>query len=124
MKKNLLILLVFLAGGFTNAGIMELTPQQVQKELSSGQALILDVNPEGIYKKYHVPKSKNVGFNKLSDALPKDKSKKLIFYCMNEMCTASHQAAQTAVKYGYKNVARMPSGIGGWLKAGLPTEGL
>ena len=124
MKKNEFILLVFLIGGYANAEIMELTPQQVHKEVTSGQALVLDVNPEGIFKKYHVPRSKNVAFNNLSEALPKDKSKKLIFYCMNEMCTASHQAAETAVKNGYKNVARMPSGIGGWLNAGLPTEGM
>ena len=124
MKKNIFILLTFLIGSYSYAGIRELTPQQVYKEVSSQQALILDVNPVGIYKKHHVPKSVNVGFNNLESSLPKDKNKKLIFYCMNEMCTASHQAAETAVKKGHKNVARMPSGIGGWLKAGLPTEGM
>ncbi len=124
MKNIILILLAFLMGGYTYAGIKELTPQQVYREVRNGQAVVFDVNPEGIYRKYHVPKSRNIGFNNINEALPKDKTKKLIFYCMNEMCTASHQAALTAVQNGYKNVARMPSGIGGWLKAGLPMEGL
>ena len=77
-----------------------------------------------IYRKHHVPNAKNIKFGALLDSLPKDKRKKLIFYCMNEMCTSSHQAAEMAVKNGYKNVARMPSGISGWLKAGMPTEGM
>ena len=123
MKKNVIILILgLLVGGYSLAGIAELTPQQVYKEAKSGKAVILDVNPEAFYKKHHVPESKNVSFDNLTEVLPKDKNKRLIFYCMSEMCSASHQAAQIAVKNGYKDVARMPSGISGWLKAGLPTE--
>jgi len=120
-QKNVIILMLgLLVGGYSYAGIAELTPQQVYKEAKSGMVVILDVNPEGFYKKHHVPESKNVNFYNLAEALPKDKSKRLIFYCMSEMCSASHQTAQIAVKNGYKDVARMPSGISGWLKADLP----
>lgn len=102
--------------------IETLTPQQVHQEIKSGDVLVLDANPESIYKKQHVPNSKNIKFNQFANVLPVSKNKRLIFYCMNEMCTASHQAAELALKAGYKNVARMPSGINGWLNAKLPVE--
>ena len=50
--------------------------------------------------------------------LPKEKDAKLIFYCANEMCTSSHQAAKQAVDAGYSDVSVMKQGIYGWKKAG------
>jgi rhodanese-related sulfurtransferase len=119
-----LVMVSIFVKGFAMAAteIETLTPQQVQQEIKSGDVLVLDANPESIYKKHHVPNSKNIKFNEFSNSLPANKNKRLIFYCMNEMCSASHQAAEFAVKAGYKNVARMPSGINGWLKAQLPAE--
>ncbi len=35
---------------------------------------------------------------------------------------ASHAAAREAVKLGYRNVAVMPDGIMGWVKAGKRVE--
>ncbi len=54
--------------------------------------------------------------------LPTDKASKLVFYCYNEQCSASHQAAQRAVEAGYKDVAVLPAGIMGWKKAGQSTS--
>ncbi|MEW5742090.1 MAG: rhodanese-like domain-containing protein [Myxococcota bacterium] len=53
--------------------------------------------------------------------LPKDKASKLVFYCANEKCSASHQAAKRAMENGYTDVSVMPEGISGWKKAGQPT---
>jgi rhodanese-related sulfurtransferase len=53
--------------------------------------------------------------------LPKDKATKLVFYCANEKCSASHQAAKRALENGYTDVSVMPEGIMGWKKAGQPT---
>lgn len=53
--------------------------------------------------------------------LPSDKSRQLVFYCMNQRCGASHQAAQRALEAGYLNVAVLPVGITGWKAAGQPT---
>lgn len=50
--------------------------------------------------------------------LPTDKSSRLIFYCANTMCTASHMAAERAVAAGYTDVSVMKDGIYGWKKAG------
>ncbi len=53
--------------------------------------------------------------------LPADKNSKLVFYCANERCGASHQAAARALENGYTNVAVLPAGIKGWKSAGQPT---
>lgn len=53
--------------------------------------------------------------------LPADKANKLVFYCANESCGASKQAAMKAVMAGYTDVAVLPEGIVGWKKAGQAT---
>lgn len=54
--------------------------------------------------------------------LPADKASKLVFYCANEKCSASTQAAKKALEAGYTDVAVMPQGISGWKEAGQPTS--
>jgi rhodanese-related sulfurtransferase len=54
--------------------------------------------------------------------LPGDKTRRLVFYCYNEQCMASHAAAERAVKAGFKDVAVLSDGITGWKKAGGATE--
>ncbi len=54
--------------------------------------------------------------------LPKDKATPVVFYCANEKCTASHTAAQRAIKNGFSDVAVLPVGIAGWVKAGKAVE--
>jgi len=54
--------------------------------------------------------------------LPADKGKKLVFYCANEHCGASHMAARRAREAGHQDVAVMPAGISGWKAAGKATS--
>ena len=56
------------------------------------------------------------------DELPADKATKLVFYCANEQCGASHAAAARAVVAGYRDVSVMSAGIAGWVAAGKPTD--
>jgi len=56
-----------------------------------------------------------------SKELPTDKSGKVVFYCYNEQCGASHMAAKRAAEAGYTDVAVLPAGIKGWKAAGQPT---
>lgn len=53
--------------------------------------------------------------------LPANKDNALVFYCANESCGASKQAAVKAVEAGYTNVTVLPEGIAGWKKAGQAT---
>jgi len=54
--------------------------------------------------------------------LPKDKAEKLVFYCYNEMCPASHSAAEKAIISGHTDVSILTAGIVGWKKAGNKTQ--
>lgn len=100
----------------------ELSPEQVMQEIKKGQPLVLDVNLKEDYVKQHLPTAKLIQFGKMEEVMPKDKNKRIIFYCMSELCNSSHEMARAALRSDYKNVAIMPTGLKGWLKAGLPTE--
>ena len=54
--------------------------------------------------------------------LPTDKNSRLVFYCANEKCSASHAAARRALENGYTDVAVLPAGISGWKQAGQVTS--
>jgi len=54
----------------------------------------------------------------IAKELPPDHAAKLVFYCANTKCSASHDAADKAIKNGYKDVSVMVDGIQGWKKAG------
>jgi rhodanese-related sulfurtransferase len=54
--------------------------------------------------------------------LPADKSRKLIFYCANTQCGASHTAAERAIAAGHENVEVMGEGIAGWVSAGKKVD--
>jgi len=56
--------------------------------------------------------------------LPADKSKTLVFYCANQSCGASHEAASKALTAGYVNVKVLPDGIAGWVKAGKKIQSI
>jgi rhodanese-related sulfurtransferase len=56
--------------------------------------------------------------------LPADKSKQLVFYCANEACRASHNAATKAFLAGYAHVKVLPAGIAGWVRAGKTTSSI
>jgi rhodanese-related sulfurtransferase len=56
--------------------------------------------------------------------LPADKSKGLVFYCANEHCGASDEAAARALTAGYTDVKVLTAGIAGWAKAGKQTAKL
>ena len=54
--------------------------------------------------------------------LPPAKNAKLVFYCADTQCTASHEAARRAMAAGYTDVSVMSDGIKGWVDAGKPVE--
>jgi rhodanese-related sulfurtransferase len=58
---------------------------------------------------------------RVSTTLPAQKSDPLVFYCANQVCIASHEAARRALAAGYTNVSVMSDGIMGWKAAGEPT---
>jgi len=59
-------------------------------------------------------------YSNCKDDLPTDKDQKLVFYCYNEMCGASHAAAKIATAQGFEDVSVLTAGIMGWKNAGQP----
>ncbi|MFH1263628.1 MAG: rhodanese-like domain-containing protein [Pseudomonadota bacterium] len=127
MKKLLLLLSLLIlpfssiAAGGDPFGL--LTVDQVSDRLGKTEVYVFDANNVTRYKEGHLPGASHVEFNKYSEkALPKNREATLIFYCYNPACTASHEAAKRAIKFGYKNVFVMSAGIEGWKNAKKPVQ--
>lgn len=86
------------------------------------KVFVYDANTESTRKRVGIiPGAKllnSVTEYKVESELPKEKNSTLVFYCANEQCTASHTAAERAMKAGYSDVSVMVDGIHGWKDAG------
>jgi rhodanese-related sulfurtransferase len=90
----------------------------------NSHVVVLDANVEPTREEYGViPGARMLpSYNKYDVAteLPPARNAKLVFYCANTHCMASHSAARRAVKAGYTDVSVMADGIMGWDAAGQP----
>lgn len=97
----------------------KLTLAQVEAKLGQPNVFLFDANPREFYEHGHLPTATWVKFDEVKpDVLPADRAATLIFYCANELCTASHDAAKQALALGYTNTFLMPEGFIGWKKSG------
>ncbi|HMU66145.1 MAG TPA: rhodanese-like domain-containing protein [Cellvibrionaceae bacterium] len=102
-------------------GLKKISVAEVSKDIYGGSPkfVILDANPESVRSsKGTVPNARLLSsYDQYRlDELPADKTTPLVFYCFNEACGASTQAANRALTSGYKNVSVMEGGITGWNK--------
>lgn len=98
-----------------------LTLLEVEALLGKPGVFLFDANPKDFYEHGHLPGARWVQFDAVdARVLPPDRSARLIFYCANELCTASHAAARSALAQGYPNTFLMPEGFIGWKKSGRP----
>lgn len=68
----------------THDGFGELTVDQVAELIAKKDVDVYDNNGKDTYLKGHVPTAKWVAFNEVKESdLPKDRSRKLVFYCAN-----------------------------------------
>ena len=108
------------------AGFKELEVADVAKLVGDEHAAIYDANmPEFRAQNGVVPGAKlltNAMNYDPAKELPAAKDTKLVFYCANTHCRASHMAANKAVQAGYTDVAVMPAGLMGWKNAGQKTS--
>jgi rhodanese-related sulfurtransferase len=81
--------------------------------------VLVDSRPKrSKYDKGHIPTAISIPdsqFDKLTDQLPKDKTKTLVFYCGGLKCPLSHKSAKKAIALGYSNVKVFSAGYPGWL---------
>jgi rhodanese-related sulfurtransferase len=90
LRRSLFAALVLLLAGTARAdsakeeGFGDLTIDQVADLIAAKDADIFDNNSKDVYAKGHVPTAKWVDFKAVKESdLPKDKSRKLVFYCAN-----------------------------------------
>lgn len=98
---------------------------QVDEGIAANQCTAVDANNQGTREKMGlVPGAiRLTSYDKYDlSELPADKSRKLIFYCANQECGASHTAAERAMTAGYQSVEVMGDGIAGWVNAGKKVD--
>jgi rhodanese-related sulfurtransferase len=97
------------------AAIAKVGVDELAALVASGQCRAVDANGETTRKRMGVIPGAT---------LLTDYATKLVFYCSNEHCGASHVAAGKARAAGYRDVAVLPAGIAGWRGAGKPVASL
>lgn len=105
--------------------VKEVTVDQLAALQKEKKAVVLDANqPDFRTKNGVIPDAKLLSSAVKYDAkeLPEAKDSKLVFYCANTKCTASHKAAERAIESGYVDVNVLPVGLQGWKTAGQPTK--
>ena len=110
--------------------IENLSPQQVQNELSEGKATVIDIRESEELKQngriggsVHAPRGMLEFY--ADESLPYhkpefDKSKRIILHCASGGRSAL--AASTLKQMGYENVAHLDGGMKAWKEAGLPVK--
>lgn len=111
--------------------IENLSPEQVEQELSTGKATLIDIREsEELDQTGKIPGSVHAPRGMLEfyadDSLPYhkpefDKNKRIILHCASGGRSAL--AASTLKQMGYENVAHLDGGIRAWKEAGKPLNG-
>lgn len=84
---------------------------------------VFDNNTPEVFSKNHIPTAVHMNPREPDlNLFPQDKQSKLVFYCKNTWCMASHKGAQVALEQGYPNSYVYAEGIDGWIEAGQPIE--
>ncbi len=105
----------------------------VKKQIDNKAGMVvIDSRPKRKkYDKGHVATAISIPdsqFKKLTDQLPQDKNKTLVFYCGGLKCPLSHKSAKKALGLGYTNVKVFSAGYPAWKnvagisKAAAPTQ--
>jgi rhodanese-related sulfurtransferase len=109
------------------AAIPSLSVDELEARLARGECRPVDANGDATRRRLGViPGAVLLSDYEtfLTSELPADKARGLVFYCANEHCGASEEAAARAVAAGYTDVKVLPAGIAGWAKAGKRTAKL
>jgi len=114
------------AAGFPNwmkqkGHYAEVSVDFVKKQVDQKKDMLLvDSRPKRKkYDKGHIPGAISIPdsqFKKMTDQLPEDKAKLLVFYCGGYKCKLSHKSAAKAVALGHTNVKVFSGGFPEWKK--------
>lgn len=134
MNRFLFFAIVLLVGltatqafAANNSEIETISAENLKKMSDdSAHFVLIDARRAKDYKKEHIIGSINlpaldVNSKTLAEIAPENKTK-LVFYCQNLKCSASHIAASKALGAGYKYIYEFSGGIESWKQHGYPTK--
>jgi rhodanese-related sulfurtransferase len=101
--------------------IAAVSVDELDRMLAASDCLAVDANGDVTRRRMGVIPGAVLLADDSLEPLPADRSKNLVFYCANEACRSSHDAAARAALAGYTHVKVMPAGIAGWVRAGKKT---
>jgi len=103
--------------------LMTIDTEQLSQGIRSKALYVFDNNTPEVFAKNHIPTAVHMNPREPELSLfPSDKQSKLVFYCKNTWCMASHKGARVALENGYPNAYVYAEGIDGWIEAGQPVE--
>lgn len=122
IKAGVFVALMVAASAYAEEkGYQETNAQDLKKMMDSDEVLVIFPLSPIEFNNQHIKDSVNIPIDQLEEKLPKDKSQKLVFYCLGTSCVASWRAAEKAVGFGYRNVYAFREGLPGWIAAGYST---
>ncbi|MFH1078861.1 MAG: rhodanese-like domain-containing protein [Pseudomonadota bacterium] len=111
-----------------NPAWKEILPEALHRMLAQNDDLMLintmsyiECRDHAIIKSVCIPCETS---EKQIDKLPRDKQRKLVYYCESNRCLRSYKSAEKAVKQGHMNVYVLRDGLPGWKKAGFEVVSL
>ena len=104
--------------------IAAVSVDELDRLLAHQDCLAVDANGDATRRRMGIIPGAVLLTDDSIDKLPPDRSKSLVFYCANEACRSSHDAAAKAFLAGYTHVKVMPAGIAGWVRAGKQTSSI
>jgi rhodanese-related sulfurtransferase len=105
--------------------VSSVSVDELDRLLASHQCVAVDANGDATRRQMGViPGALLLRDLDAIDQLPADKATGLVFYCANQACRASHEAAEKALAAGYTHVRVLPDGIADWVRAGKQTASI
>jgi len=104
--------------------INECSVEDVKQRMDEGDEFhLVDVREDGEWARGHLPGAAHIGKGVIERDVEReisDRNADIVLYCGGGYRSAL--AADALQKMGYKNVASMDGGFGGWKEAGYPIE--
>lgn len=106
-----------------------LTREELKTMIDRGDdVLLVNVLDPTAFAQAHIPDSHNVpvadkGFNERIRALGANEDSRVVLYCSNFDCNASHAAAKQLEQAGFRDLYHYAGGIEDWMDAGYPVAG-
>jgi rhodanese-related sulfurtransferase len=103
-------------------GIEQVSAEELERRLASGQVVVLDVRPESEYRAGHIAGARSAPLTELSSLLPKlPRRREIVAYCRGPYCVYADDAVRLLRARGLK-ARRLDVGFPEWRRAGLAVE--